>query len=78
MIIGARYGLSQYFARYSIGSVAQARSPPCLPGLVGRAHGELVDGRVVGLVEHPRGERYSDGKRYAKFYVPVQMLEAVE
>ena len=30
------------------------------------------------LVEDRNGERYSDGKRYAKFYMPVQILEAVE
>jgi len=30
------------------------------------------------LVEDHQGEQYSDGKRYAKFYIPVPLLEAVE
>lgn len=34
--------------------------------------------RATVLVEDPNGVRYSDGKRYAKFYVPVGMLEKVE
>jgi len=37
-----------------------------------------INKRATVLVEDRRGEQYSDGKRYAKFYVPVQMLEAVE
>ena len=37
-----------------------------------------INKRVTVLVEDHRGRRYSDGKRYAKFYVPVQLLEAVE
>jgi hypothetical protein len=31
--------------------------------------------RATVLVEDAQGERYSDGKRYAKFYVPLGMLE---
>jgi hypothetical protein len=31
--------------------------------------------RATVLVEDRSGERYSDGKRYAKFYVPLEMLE---
>ncbi|MCO6458647.1 MAG: hypothetical protein J5I93_25350 [Pirellulaceae bacterium] len=31
--------------------------------------------RATVLVEDLRGARYSDGKRYAKFYVPLSMLE---
>ena len=34
--------------------------------------------RATVLVEDSRGRRYSDGKHYTKFYVPVQMLESVE
>lgn len=34
-----------------------------------------VTKRATVLVEDPRGEPYSDGKRYRKFYVPVAMLE---
>jgi len=30
------------------------------------------------LVEDSRGAPYCDGKHYAKFYVPVQMLEVVD
>ena len=37
-----------------------------------------VSKRATVLVEDPSGRRYTDGKHYAKFYVPVQMLEAVE
>lgn len=37
-----------------------------------------VNKRATVLVQDRRGERYSDGKHYAKYYVPVQMLEAVE
>ncbi len=34
-----------------------------------------VTKRATVLVEDPRGHRYSDGHCYAKFYVPVGMLE---
>jgi len=37
-----------------------------------------INKRATVLVEDAAGQPYSDGKRYAKFYVPVQMLEAVE
>lgn len=37
-----------------------------------------VSKRATVLVEDHRGQRYSDGKLYRKFYVPVQMLETVE
>jgi hypothetical protein len=37
-----------------------------------------VSKRATVLVEDRTGRRYSDGKHYTKFYVPVQMLEAVE
>jgi hypothetical protein len=37
-----------------------------------------INKRATVLVEDPRGEPYSNGKRYAKFYVPVQLLEAIE
>lgn len=37
-----------------------------------------INKRVTVLVENLSGQPYSDGKRYSKFYVPVQMLEAVE
>lgn len=43
-----------------------------MESFVDRTHSGTV------LVEDRRGESYSDGKRYAKFYVPVQLLEAVE
>ena len=33
--------------------------------------------RATVLVESPRGRLYSDGKRYAKFYVAVEVLERV-
>ena len=34
--------------------------------------------RATVLVEDRGGEPYSNGKRYAKFYVPVRLLEAME
>jgi len=37
-----------------------------------------ISKRATVLVEDGAGRRYSDGRHYAKFYVPVQMLEAVE
>ena len=37
-----------------------------------------INKRATVLVEDRRGERYSDGKHYTKFYVSVQMLDAVE
>jgi hypothetical protein len=37
-----------------------------------------VTKRATVLVEDGRGAKYSDGKLYSKFYVPVGMLEMVE
>lgn len=37
-----------------------------------------ISKRATVLVEHREGQRYSNGKHYKKFYVPVQFLEAVE
>ena len=37
-----------------------------------------INKRATVLVEDRRGVPYSDGKHYAKFYVPVQLLEAIE
>ncbi|MCP4169695.1 MAG: SprT-like family protein [Fuerstiella sp.] len=34
--------------------------------------------RATVLVIDPRGQAYSDGHKYVKFYVPLRMLEAVE
>lgn len=42
-------------------------------GIVNRIHH-----RVTVLVESPRGTRYSNGKTYLKFYIPLRMLEAVK
>jgi hypothetical protein len=47
----------------------------------GKAHQGFVNRitkRATVLVEDRRGEPYSDGRRYAKFYVPVQDLRVVE
>lgn len=49
--------------------------------LDGVAYTGIVNGitkRATVLVEDDKGLPYSNGKRYAKFYVPVQALEAVE
>lgn len=40
-----------------------------LHGIVNR-----ITRRATILVEDPRGERYSNGKRYLKYYVPIQQL----
>lgn len=44
-----------------------------LHGIVNR-----INRRATVLVEDRRGVRYSDGKHYAKFYVPVHLLEPAE
>ncbi len=42
-----------------------------LTGVINR-----INARATVLVEDPRGARYSDGKKYAKFYIPIAWLEA--
>lgn len=37
-----------------------------------------ISRRATVLVEDPAGQRYSNGKHYTKFYVPVQLLQALE
>ncbi len=37
-----------------------------------------VNKRATVLVEDPAGQRYNNGKHYRKFFVPAQLLEAVE
>ena len=37
-----------------------------------------INKRATVLVEDRKGQRYSDGKHYTKFYIPVQLLEAME
>jgi hypothetical protein len=37
-----------------------------------------INKRATVLVEDRNGQPYSDGKHYTKFYVPVQLLEAIE
>jgi hypothetical protein len=37
-----------------------------------------INKRATVLVEDQHGEQYSDGKRYAKFYIPVRLLESME
>ena len=44
--------------------------------LVGRVN--RVTKRATVLVEDPEGDRYSDGGRYRKYYVPLAGLELVE
>ncbi len=43
-----------------------------LTGIVNR-----IDRRATVLVPNPAGQRYTDGKRYNKFYVPVSSLRSV-
>ena len=44
--------------------------------LVGRIN--RIHRRATMLVESPDGERYRDGKRYMKYYVPLEMLRAID
>ena len=44
--------------------------------LAGRVN--RVTKRATVLVEDPRGERYSDGRRYRKYYVPLAALELAD
>ena len=44
-----------------------------LEGIVNR-----VTKRATVLVQDPSGVRYSDGKHYQKYYIPVQQLEVVD
>ena len=37
-----------------------------------------INKRATVLVEDRRGQRYDDGKHYAKFYVPLRLLKAVK
>jgi hypothetical protein len=37
-----------------------------------------INKRATVLVEDRHGMRYSDGKNYSKFYIPVQLLEVVD
>jgi hypothetical protein len=41
-----------------------------LVGLLNR-----ITQRATVLVEHPRGQRYRDGRRYVKYYVPLGLLK---
>ncbi|GIW92880.1 MAG: hypothetical protein KatS3mg110_0921 [Pirellulaceae bacterium] len=45
----------------------------CLVGFINR-----IRHRATVLVEDPAGQRYSDGKRYRKFYVPLPLLKPAE
>ena len=36
-----------------------------------------VTKRATVLVEHAKGRKYTDGKRYLKYYVPLGELEVV-
>jgi hypothetical protein len=44
----------------------------CRVGVLNR-----ITRRATVLVESPEGQHYSDGKRYQKFYVPLNLLEKV-
>lgn len=44
--------------------------------LTGRVN--RINRRATVLVEDSQGERYTDGQRYRKFYVPMSMLRRVE
>ena len=37
-----------------------------------------INKRATVLIEDRKGQQYSDGKHYTKFYVPVQLLKATE
>ncbi len=40
-------------------------------------HVNRITKRATVLVEDPAGDRYSDGKHYRKYYVPVELLKPV-
>jgi hypothetical protein len=44
-----------------------------LAGIVNR-----ITRRATVLVEDPKGEPFSDGRRYLTYYVPPEMLKPVE
>jgi hypothetical protein len=44
-----------------------------LEGIINR-----ITRRATVLVRHPRGEPYSDGNRYQKYYIPVSLLKVVD
>ena len=50
----------------------------CVQGKRHQGFVNRINKRATVLVEDRRGEKYSDGKRYTKFYVPVALLEPVE
>jgi hypothetical protein len=57
-----------------VGSVVRfAHDGAHLTGWVNR-----ITRRATILVEDVRGERFNDGKRYARFYVPLEKLELVQ
>ena len=62
-----KYGISQV---WRCGSDSTASN---IKGVVNR-----INKRATVLVEDRNGQPYSDGKHYAKFYVPVPLLEAIE
>ena len=39
-----------------------------------RGHVNRITKRATVLVEHPKGTRYTDGRKYHKFYVPLNRL----
>ena len=49
-----------------------------LDGVEHRGVVNRINKRATVLVEDGRGERYSNGRHYAKFYVPLHLLEVVE
>jgi hypothetical protein len=62
-----RYGIKPGLAvRFRIDGVEHK-------GIVNR-----INKRATVLVDDHKGQRYSDGKHYSKFFVPVHLLEPME
>jgi hypothetical protein len=76
-----------FLARHSTSTELRLVELDISPGMVvrfrfdGVEHSGIVNRiskRATVLVENCEGKRYSDGKHYIKFYVLLQLLEAVE
>lgn len=61
------------FKKYGFRPGSRVRFP--FEGKLYRGVVNRITKRATVLVEDPRGEAYSNGKRYARFYVPLESLE---
>ena len=66
----------QAFQRHGIRKGMQVRFRFQTEEMVGVVN--RITKRATVLVLDPEGERYSDGKRYVRYYVPIQKLEPLQ